>query len=582
MRGIHQICQYLKKLNSKKFISICLGLILFIFFSAFPKLPTFAQVTDQIPIRIPRVNDLFSANNSNIQTAPVFLDGYELFTVTALALETQNNLTTDLKPVSKRVQKIENNLIRFVHQDKPIENIRVTYNLDEASNLPIIYINDQYLMTVTNLDAQLQGMNQQRWASELTKVIENALIRAKQERQIPFLIRQALKALLIILISTIFVCILKSVKQRISRRQEQLESEIAQETQVLSQQEAEADVHLISTEIKVVKKQQGYNIYDIQKLLLVLGQIAIVGSSIFLILGLFPYTRGLQPFIYSTPLKVVFIGLGVYVLIKVGNILIDKLLNIVNSSYLVTPSNYQRLSLRITTFSQVLKSVNAVVWISVGILSGLSLFGVNIVPLLAGAGIIGLAISFASQGLIKDIINGSFILLEDQYAVGDVIVVDKVAGFVENMNLRITQLRDNEGRLITIPNSAISVVQNLSKDWSRVDLTVEVAYDTEPNHALSVIHRLAEEMFRDKIWQEKILEFPEVLGIDKIDHKGMLIRIWIKTQPLQQWAVAREFRRRLRMVMQQEGINIGIPQGVTWLQENLGMGRLENGYLLRK
>ena len=161
--------------------------------------------------------------------------------------------------------------------------------------------------------------------------------------------------------------------------------------------------------------------------------------------------------------------------------------------------------------------------------------------------------------MIKDIINGFLIILEDQYAVGDVITVGNMGGLVENMNLRITQIRNGEGQLITIPNSTISVVQNLSKDWSRVDLAVRIAYDTDPNYAMEVFNQLATEIYEDSNWHTKIIDPPEVLGIDDLQGNGMLVRIWIKTKPLEQWSVAREFRHRLRIAMQQKGIAIGIP-----------------------
>lgn len=131
--------------------------------------------------------------------------------------------------------------------------------------------------------------------------------------------------------------------------------------------------------------------------------------------------------------------------------------------------------------------------------------------------------------------------MEDQYAVGDVIVVGALGGFVENMNLRITQIRNNEGQLITIPNSEILIVQNLSKDWFRVDLTVEVSYDNDPDLVLSVSQKLSQEIYSESPWRNKILELPEVLGIDDLQHSGMLIRIWIETAPLEQWAMPANF-----------------------------------------
>jgi len=125
--------------------------------------------------------------------------------------------------------------------------------------------------------------------------------------------------------------------------------------------------------------------------------------------------------------------------------------------------------------------------------------------------------------LIKDAINGFFIILEDQYAIGDVIAVDKVSGFVETMNLRITQLRDSEGRLITIPNSEIKIVANLSSNWSRADLSIPVAYHTDVDKALEVIDTVAQEMSQDDLWREEILDKPEVLGVDDFGSRGVII-----------------------------------------------------------
>ena len=134
-----------------------------------------------------------------------------------------------------------------------------------------------------------------------------------------------------------------------------------------------------------------------------------------------------------------------------------------------------------------MKNVIATVLIAIGTLASLSLLGFDLAPLLAGAGIISLALSFASQNVLKDVINGFLILLEDQFGVGDVIISGDVAGFVENMNLRITQLRNEEGRLITIPNGQITVVQNLSKEWSRVDLMIPVALDSDIDQAIALV-----------------------------------------------------------------------------------------------
>ncbi|MDJ0575109.1 MAG: mechanosensitive ion channel family protein [Xenococcaceae cyanobacterium MO_234.B1] len=206
-----------------------------------------------------------------------------------------------------------------------------------------------------------------------------------------------------------------------------------------------------------------------------------------------------------------------------------------------------------------MKNVIATILIAIGILASLSLLGFDLAPLLAGAGIISLALSFASQNVLKDVINGFLILLEDQFGVGDVIISGDVAGFVENMNLRITQLRNEEGRLITIPNGQITVVQNLSKEWSRVDLMIPVALDSDIDQAIALMNEVAENMGQSREWSTKILEPPLVLGVDHLDHIGATVRVWIKTLPLKQWDVAREYRRRLKIAFDQAQINIGVP-----------------------
>jgi small conductance mechanosensitive channel len=336
--------------------------------------------------------------------------------------------------------------------------------------------------------------------------------------------------------------------------------------------------------IEVVQQQlenrQLRNLNDIQRRLLQVGQVVLWGGGTFAILGLFPYTRWLQPLVLAGPLKVFGIGVITYVVIRASAVLIDRFFAALQDGEFLAPEASQRLALRVSTFSQISKSITAIGCIGVGGLVALSVVGVDVIPLLAGAGIIGLAISFASQSLIKDMINGFLILFEDQYAVGDVIVVDKVGGLVENMTLRITQLRDTEGKLITLPNGSITVVQNLSKDWSRVDLTIEVAYGADLDYALDVIKQVGQQMFSDRDWNGKILEQPDVLGVDKIEHTGILIRVWIKTQPLQQWSVGREFRRRLKNAFDQAGVAIGVPQQSLWFSNSLDMlahRRLTNG-----
>ena len=167
--------------------------------------------------------------------------------------------------------------------------------------------------------------------------------------------------------------------------------------------------------------------------------------------------------------------------------------------------------------------------------------------------------AFLSRNVVEDMLNGILILWTDRYAIGDVIQVGAVSGFVENMNIYITQIRGAEGRLVTIPNSKISIVENLTKDWSRVEFKIEIAYDADVRKALTVISEVSGEIQNDPLWKDKIIEPAAILGVDNVAHQGILIQVWIKTQAMQQWAVGREFRLRVKEAFEIAGIKLGIP-----------------------
>ena len=484
---------------------------------------------------------------SSVDHALVTLDGYKLFVLASPS-------TNQKFPLEQRVQGIEDELNRIANSNFDLASLQVTANIDEQSGQPVIAIGDRYLMTVTTMDAQLQGRDPQGWANQIAIILREALTRARQERQPQFLINRGLITAGIILVMFIALRLNTYWQGRLKLQKETIKAHMEHEAPPYLDSVAVIDLQ------QQLTQQQKANLSDLKRRVLELGYVGVLGSGIFIVLGLFPYSRWLQTFLLSTPLQIVAIAFVTYLLIRISNLLIERFSGFLKARDFAMLKPYQRLDLRVSTVSQVLRNVTGIIWFGLGILAILSSIGFDLVPLLAGAGIIGLAISFAAQGLIKDIINGFLIILEDQYAVGDVIVIGDLGGLVESMNLRVTQIRNNEGQLITIPNSAITIVQNLSKEWARVDLSIRVAYDTNPDQALDVLRKLAQEIYQEQIWREKIIEPPEVLGIDDLQHSGMLIRIWIKTQPLQQWSVAREFRRRLKLVLEQENIAIGIPQ----------------------
>jgi small-conductance mechanosensitive channel len=485
-----------------------------------------------------------AVNVSRIDHAGVKLDGYQLF---VLAAPTFNQRF----PLEQRVQGIEEELNRIANSNFEPNSLQVVSSIDPKSDQPVIAINDRYLMTVTTIDAQLQGRDPIGWANQIAQVLRDALVRARQERQPQFLINRGLIAAGIILIMLLGMRAIVYWQDRLKLKQETIEAQIEHTSPPYLDAVAVTDLE------QQLNQKQRANLSDLQRRALQLSYLGLVGGGIFIILGLFPYSRWIQSFLLSTPLQIAAIVFGTYLLLRISNLLIERFSGFLKARDFSMLKPYQRLDLRVSTVSQVLKNITGIALFGLGALAILSAIGFDLIPLLAGAGIVGIAISFAAQGLIKDVINGFLIILEDQYAVGDVIMVGELRGLVENMNLRITQIRNNEGQLITIPNSSIAIVRNLSKDWARVDLAIRITYETNPDRALEILRKLSQEIYQENIWRAKIIEPPEVLGIDDLQQSGMLIRIWIKTQPLQQWVVAREFRRRLKLRMEQEEITIG-------------------------
>jgi moderate conductance mechanosensitive channel len=214
---------------------------------------------------------------------------------------------------------------------------------------------------------------------------------------------------------------------------------------------------------------------------------------------------------------------------------------------------------RARTLASLLGNVAAMAIVVVVVLTILDILLDNIAPILASFGIIGLAFSFGAQSLVKDIISGTFMLLEGQFGIGDVVRVSDVSGMVEKITLRTTVLRDVEGVVHIIPNGEITRVSNLTKSWSRAVLHVGVAYKEDVDHVIAVLRDLLREFHADPEWAGLLLEEPQVPGVEDFADSAVVIRVLAKTLPLKQWDVARELRRRIKRRFDQEGIEIPFP-----------------------
>jgi small conductance mechanosensitive channel len=214
---------------------------------------------------------------------------------------------------------------------------------------------------------------------------------------------------------------------------------------------------------------------------------------------------------------------------------------------------------RLETLSQVVHRSATVLALLLAAMMILPELGINIGALLAAAGLAGLAIGFGAQSLVKDVISGLFILVENQYAKGDVVNLAGVGGLVEEVNLRRTVLRDLDGAVHSIPNGEITVASNLTRSKSRVNLVIGVAYGEDLDRVFSVINRVGQELAADPAWRDDVIEAPKALGVEEFADSAVEIRILGETQPIRQWDVMRELRYRLKKAFDQEGIEIPFP-----------------------
>ena len=217
---------------------------------------------------------------------------------------------------------------------------------------------------------------------------------------------------------------------------------------------------------------------------------------------------------------------------------------------------------RLQTVSKTSTAAIAVLVWTIAIVYVFARLGLDITPIVASASVVGLAVAFGAQTLIKDFFTGFFILLENQFTIGDVVTLNTITGTVENISLRITVLRDLKGVVHYIPNGSIGQVSNKTQGWSRVVTEISVSYKEDPDHVTRVLEEVLQEMARDERWRRDIIEEPVVAGVEMITDRSVDIRIMIKTRPGQQWAVAREARRRIKLRFDELGIEIPYPHRV--------------------
>jgi small conductance mechanosensitive channel len=225
---------------------------------------------------------------------------------------------------------------------------------------------------------------------------------------------------------------------------------------------------------------------------------------------------------------------------------------------------YTRRVQRAATLGTLLKSIISGAVFTVVALMFISELGYDIAPLIASAGILGVALGFGSQTLVKDFLSGIFMIFEDQYGVGDVVDLGEASGTVEAVSLRVTRLRDVNGTVWYVRNGEILRVGNMSQNWARTVLDVTVGYTEDLVHVRRVLEEVAHDLWVDEDFQGLIIEEPEVWGVESLGADGIVMRVTLKTAPMEQWGIARAMRERVKARFESEGINLAVAQRVVW------------------
>lgn len=527
------------------------------------------------------------------EIAPVYFQGQILFEVASLSVLDRENPGGSL-PVEIRANRIEDDLdyiVSFTNPDLVAgdRDYRTVYDpasfevqVQILNSQIVVTASDDYrtaaqvLATVTETDAEYYGLSQREVADLWRDRIYSTLSQALQDRSPQALQSWLLMAgsLLTGLVALWVGC--RVLHRRLSRVKHQLDRQRADTA--ATPDVAEPLVPSVEPAQRRGKRPRWLrtlaeltgdlsdriSLLNFSRWLLVWVQVLAWVIAIASLINRYPLR---QITAWEVLLKPQLI-LVVWFMAGLGNRLLNFLIGraaTLQQSTVYSSDETRRRQLRISTTANVISGLKTVFVYLLAIVFTLNILGLNTNSLLAFGALLGFAISLAAQNVIKDLVNGFLVLLEDQYAIGDVIEIDdNTSGLVENLNLRVTQLRDGEGRLITLPNSQIARVVNLTRLWARVDESVFVSANANIHQALAVVESTAQDLYNDPQFRPVIIEAPTVLGVEKITHEGIEIHAQIKTKPSEQWTLAREFRLRLKTALDDKGIALGRPQRDVW------------------
>jgi small conductance mechanosensitive channel len=522
-----------------------------------------------------------------LEAAAVRLDGQELFEIASPAVLDRSEIGMQI-PVEVRASQIEANLKHLIVGNRLLGENRLDPNtmqisIERVNEQPVLFVQDatlaapKALLTVTDTDAQYYSISPDKLADRWKEILEEKLREALELRQPEALQTQVATVIKILATAALLTLLLGGLWTLFDQRRQQLEQRAAAELAAIANPLAGEAAARASPDVEQGLLQGLQQHFSLQKRLqivrflrwLLFWAIAFVwGLGIAYSLDAFAQTRQFAERVITIPLAILITWFLTALVNRLTDFGVDRFTQGQQQDQSLTAANLQR----ITTVANVLKGLKMVLIYAVGILCILQWLELTPESVLVLGALAALTVSFTVQSMVKDLANGFLILLEDQFRIGDYVRVSTAAGYVENLNLRITQIRSDDGNLITLPNSLIAQVENMSRTWARTDFRIEVAYQTDVDYALAVVRETVDQMAQEPEWLAVILDTQELFGVDQISHTGIVIRIWIKTTPLKQWMTARELRRRLKIAFDRHQIQIGIPQQI-WLDNLVESGQ---------
>lgn len=507
------------------------------------------------------------------QTAPVRLDGQTLFRI-ASSLNAPGTMTAESRAgiiedvfeemLAKRSDEANSATIFdprtlkiSVRPDGPQAILSAT---DSRHTLPFP------IMTVTAVDARYQRSAVDVLAPRWRDVLQAAFVAALEKRQPGQAERNATdvaRVAIALVLATLIVVILNSL---IGKRIRVLEKEIDRAERSLEHPEGDKRLALIDLALSIAEPRTRITFFRAISALLRWAVVLAWFVAILWGLSLFPQTSQLAQTIGRRAARIVFVWIAAILLVRIIDLLLARSASVARGHLRardMKEDEKARQLLRVPTLVNGMHNLFFGVIVFAAGLATMSALGLPIASVLTIGGLVAFALTFAAQNLVRDFLNGILVLVEDQYVIGDYVIVGEYSGLVEAMTLRILQIRDASGNLVTIPFGSASVAVNCSRYWSRIDYRVAIAADADANRALAAVRRTLEDLSRDAQWHDTIVEPFEWVGIENVGAAGIVLRASIRTAPLRQFELRREINARVVEAFRAEGIGLGADPALT-------------------